>query len=70
MIFTKDAMPLIEQFLAANDAEGEATRMLLAQMKGEIDTGEAISALIDRMTLAHNEKMSIWQRLQSVAIGK
>ncbi len=60
MIIDMSAKPLLEQFQAANEAEGIAIKELLAYMQGGGRDDQRIEALTNRMSSAHNKKMDLY----------
>lgn len=70
MIIDMSSKPLLEQFQAANEAEGVAIKELLAYMQGGGRDNQRIEALTNCMTSAHDKKMDIYAQLQSVKLDK
>jgi hypothetical protein len=70
MIIGTSARPLLEQFQAANEAEGIAIKELLADMQAGGNDNQKLEALTNRMTNTHDKKMDIYAQLQSVRLDK
>ena len=70
MIIDMSAKPLLEQFQAANEAEGVAIKELLAYMQGGGRDNQTLEALTNRMTSTHDKKMDIYAQLEAVRIDK
>lgn len=69
-VYDQRAVPLMEQFRAANDAEGAAIRALLAYMQGGGNDNKRLMELTDGMTLAHDKKMQIYKEMQQFRIDR
>ena len=60
---------LLEQFKAAQDAEGRAIRAVRTAQEIGADSATLIG-LINQMTEIHNKKMSIWNQLEKQQLDK
>jgi hypothetical protein len=62
------AGPLLEQFKAAQEAEGAAIMTLHDALKGGVTDKVILAALTDQMTEAHNKKMDIWDQFEKLRL--
>lgn len=62
------AGPLLEQFKAAEEAEGDAIAELHDAMKVGGADKAILTALTDHMTEAHNKKMDIWDQVEKLRL--
>ncbi len=69
-VYDSKAIPLLEQFRAANDAEGAAIKVLLAYMQSGGNDNKKLMELTDWMTTAHDKKMQIYQDMQRFRLDK
>ncbi len=69
-IYDQRAVPLMEQFKAANDAEGVAIKNLLAYMQSGGNDNKKLMELTNSMTSAHEKKMHIYQEMQKLRIDR
>lgn len=69
-VYDQRAVSLMEQFGAANDAEGVAIKVLLAYMQGGGNDQQKLMELTNNMTATHDRKMQIYQEMQQFRIDK
>lgn len=63
-VYDNKVSQLMEQFVAADEAEGAATQALLAYMQSGANDRTRMKELGDAMTSAHDNKMQIYAQMQ------
>lgn len=69
-VYDSRATSLLEKFCSASDAEGVAIKALLAYMQGGGNDDNKLSALTERMIMAHDSAVRIYQEMQQFRLDK
>jgi hypothetical protein len=69
-VYDSKVQPLMQQFMAANEAEGVAIKALLAYMQGGGNDMAQMKRLSDSMTVAHDNKMNIYAKMQQFRLDR
>ena len=69
-VYDSKVQPLMQQFMAAGETEGAATKVLLAFMQSGSKDENKLKELTDNMTSAHDNKMKIYAEMQKYRLDK